>query len=73
MFKIEFSFINALGRERRDDLSNNGQGYNRADAEDIARQLKDRGNFDIKIVQLRPLMTWAEISETIASADFSEI
>lgn len=52
LYKVLFNFVNDLGETRRDFLSNNGRGFNRADAEDLAQELRFRDLDAVEIVEL---------------------
>lgn len=53
-FKVTFRFRNDLGQWMWDSLSNNGKGFTREDAEDVARQLHERDNVNFTEVSPMP-------------------
>lgn len=54
-YKVLFEYHNQLGGLTRDCLSNNGKGFTREDAEDVARQLKANGNKAVQVVEFVPI------------------
>lgn len=51
-YKVEFQFYYGMGRWADDDFTNNGNGFDKEDAEHIAYQIKMQGHRNVKVVKM---------------------
>ena len=51
-YKVVFEFLNPAGEWKETDLSNNEEGFTKEDAEDVARQLREREHRNVKVTEM---------------------
>ena len=51
-YKVVFEFLNPVGEWKETDLSNNEEGFTKEDAEDVARQLREREHRNVKVTEM---------------------